>query len=146
MARIDLSDAPIIDHHAHALIKAQPQTVGELQVFFTESADPVRKAHYVPDTIMWMRGIRDLASYFQCEPTPDAVLTARNAIPLADLANAMWQAQNSEALFIDYGFGAAINYSVAELRPMIKQRISIAHAARNLCSGLYLEICHIPPS
>ncbi len=31
MPRIDLSDAPIIDHHAHALIKAQPQTVQQLQ-------------------------------------------------------------------------------------------------------------------
>jgi len=125
MPRIDLADAPIIDHHAHALIKAQPQTVAQLQTFFSESPDPVIKAQYVPDTIMWLWGIRELAGYFKCDPTPEAVLAARSAIPLADLANQMWQDQNSEALFIDYGFGAAINYSVAELRPMIQQKITM---------------------
>jgi hypothetical protein len=139
MIRIDLSDAPIIDHHAHALIKAQPQTVGELQNFFTESPDPIMKAQYVPDTIMWMRGIRDLAAYLQCESTPEAVLAARNAIPLADLANKMWQDQNSEALFIDYGFGAAINYSVEELRPMIKQRITMLMRLETFAQDLILQ-------
>ncbi|MCC7451923.1 MAG: amidohydrolase family protein [Anaerolineae bacterium] len=125
MPRIDLADAPIIDHHAHALIKAQPQTVAQLQTYFTESPDPVIKAQYVPDTIMWLWGIRELAGYFKCDLTPEAVLAARNAIPLADLANRMWQDQNSEALFIDYGFGAAINYSVAEMRPMLNQKIAM---------------------
>ncbi len=139
MARIDLSDAPIIDHHAHALARLQPQSVAELQNYFTESPDPVMKARYVPDTIMWMHGIRDLAGYFQCDPTPDGVLAARNAIPLADLANKMWQDQNSEALFIDYGFGAAINYTVAELRPMIKQRITMLLRLETFAQDLILQ-------
>ncbi len=124
MSRIDLSRAPIIDHHAHALIKTQPQTTADLQAFFTESPDPAIKARYVPDTLLWMWGIRELAAYFQCEVTPGAVLAARNAIPLADLANRMWEDQNSVALFIDYGFGAAINDSVAEMRATIKQPIA----------------------
>src|SRR3954462_3215819 len=102
-ARIDLSDAPIIDHHSHALARVQPQTVAELQNYLTESPDPVIKQRYVPDSIMWMWGIRELAGCFGCDPTPEAVLKARNAIPLADLANQMWQDQNSGALFIDYG-------------------------------------------
>src|SRR5258708_13154785 len=94
MARIDLSDAPIIDHHAHALARLQPQSVAELQNYFTESPDPVMKARYVPDTIMWMHGIRDLPGYFQCDPTPDGVLAARNAIALADFPNTIRQDQN----------------------------------------------------
>ena len=139
MPRIDLSDAPIIDHHSHALIKAQPQTVAQLQTYFTESPDPVIKAQYVPDTIMWLWGIRELAGYFKCDPTPEAVLAARNAIPLADLANRMWQDQNSEALFIDYGFGAASNYSVAELRPMINQKITMLLRLETFAQDLILQ-------
>jgi uncharacterized protein len=123
MPRIDLSDAPIIDHHAHALIKAQPETVQQLQNYFTESADPTIKAKFVPDSIMWMRGIRELAGYFGCDPTPETVIAARNAIPLPDLANQMWSAMNSGALFIDYGFGAAINHSVEEMRVFVQQPI-----------------------
>lgn len=123
MPPIDLADSPIIDHHAHALIKAQPQTVAQLQGYFTESADPTIKAKFVPDSIMWMRGIRELAAYFGCDPTPEAVLAARSAIPLPDLANQMWSAMNSGALFIDYGFGAAINYSVEEQRVFVQQPI-----------------------
>ncbi len=123
MPHIDLYDAPIIDHHAHALARVQPQTVAEYQTYFSESPDPVIKAKFVPDTIMWLWGIRELAGYLGCDPTPEAVLAARNAIPLPELANRMWRDQNSAALFIDYGFGAALNYSVEELRGMLAQPI-----------------------
>lgn len=123
MPHIDLYDAPIIDHHAHALARVQPQTVAEYQTYFSESTDPVIKAKFVPDTIMWMWGIRELAGYLGCDPTPAAVLAARNALPLPELANRMWRDQNSAALFIDYGFGAALNYSVEELRGMLTQPI-----------------------
>jgi hypothetical protein len=123
MTPIDLSDAPIIDHHAHAFARVQPQTVEAFQSYFTESPDPQIKAQYVPDTIMWMWGIRKLAEYFGCEPTAEAVLAARNAIPLRDLANAMWRDQNSAALFIDYGFGAAINYGVEEMAALADQPV-----------------------
>src|SRR5262245_7621645 len=102
--RIDLSSAPIIDHHMHSLLKAdQPINLARYQGFFTESPDPVIKAQYVPDTIMWQWGIRDLAGYFGCDPTPEAVLAARNAIPLSALSKNMWKDQNCEALFVDYG-------------------------------------------
>ncbi len=123
MPGIDLSAAPIIDHHAHALIKAQPQTVEQYRGFFSESPDPVIKSKYVPDSLMWLWGIRDLSGYFGCEPTAEAVLAARNALPLADLANRMWKDQNSGALFIDYGFGADINYSVEDMSRMVTQPI-----------------------
>src|SRR5664279_5651774 len=99
MSIIDLSDIPIIDHHAHALKKVtQPVTMGEYQGYFSESPDPVIKARYVPDTIIWQWAIRELAAYLHCEALPEAVLAARNALPLPELANGMWRDQNSETL------------------------------------------------
>lgn len=139
MTKIDLSDAPIIDHHAHALIKAQPQTVDQFQLYFTESPDPLIKAKFVPDTIMWMWGIRELASYFGCDPTPEAVVAARNAIPVMQLGNQMWKDTNSAALFIDYGFGAAINYSVSDLREMIDQPIEMLLRLETFAQELILQ-------
>jgi hypothetical protein len=123
MTRIDLSDVPIIDHHAHALALVQPKTVAEYQNYFSESADPIIKSKFVPDSIMWMWSIRELAAYLGCDPTPEAVVAARNAIPLPELANQMWASMNSGALFIDYGFGATINHSVESLRQFVKQPV-----------------------
>ena len=83
---IDLTGIPIVDHHAHSLLKTdQPLSMERYQGFFSESADPVVKSRDVPHSIMWQWGIRELAGYLGCEPTPEAVLAARSAIPLTEL-------------------------------------------------------------
>lgn len=125
-SRIDLSDVPIIDHHAHSLVKLQsPMTMDRFQGYFTESPEPVIKARYVPDSIMWMWAIRDLASFLGCEETAEAVLGARNALSLTDLANRMWRDTNSQTLLIDYGFRGAENYTPEELRATFNQKIEL---------------------
>jgi uncharacterized protein len=138
--RIDLAAAPIIDHHMHALLRPeQPIDLPRYQGFFTESPDPVIKTQYVPDSIMWLWSIRDLAAYFGCDPTPEAVLEARNAMPLPDLANGMWRDQNSEVLMVDYGFRGAENYSPEELRAMLDQRIELILRLETFAQELILE-------
>src|SRR4051812_33305458 len=98
---IDLSDIPIIDHHAHALRKlTEPLPLAQFQGYFSESGDPVIKSQYVPDSIIWLWGIRELAGYLNCDPTPEAVVSARNALSIHDLANGMWSDQNSDTLLI----------------------------------------------
>ena len=74
---------------------------------------------------MWQWGIRELAGYLHCKPTPNAVFAARNALPLQELANGMWRDQNSETLLIDYGFRTAENYTPEEMRTTFNQRIEI---------------------
>ncbi len=123
--KIDLADIPIIDHHAHALIKTNPpQTLAQYQVYFSESGDPLVKQRDVPHSIMWMWGIRELADYFGCDPTPEAVLAARNSRNLQEYANDMWTRQNSELLMIDYyGFGGGQNYTPEEMAMTFNQKI-----------------------
>src|SRR5262245_48859309 len=138
--RIDLADAPIIDHHMHALMKTdQPIDAERYQGFFTESPDPIIKARHVPHSIMWQWGIRDLASFLGCDPTPEAVRAARNAIPLADLANHMWKDQNCEMLLIDYGFRGAENYSPEALRDMLDLRIELIMRLETFAQELILK-------
>ncbi len=137
---LDLSDIPIVDHHAHALKKAaQPLALVDYQGYFTESPDPVMKARYVPDTIMWLWGIRELAGYLNCAPTAEAVLAARNALPLRDLANGMWRDQNSEILLIDYGFRGAENYTPEEQRAAFNQRIEMLLRLETFAQELILQ-------
>src|SRR5260221_1812643 len=138
--RIDLSDAPIIDHHMHSLYKAdQPIALERYQGYFSESGDPTIKAQHVPHTIMWQWAIRDLAGYLGCEPTPQAVLGARNALPLTDLANRMWKDQNCEALLVDYGFRGAENYSPQELRSMLSLRVELIMRLETFAQDLILK-------
>ncbi len=137
---IDLSDIPIIDHHAHSLLKtAQPLSMERFQGFFTENGDATVKARDVPHTILWQWGIRDLAGYLGCEPTAEAVLAARNAVPLADLANGMWRDQNSETLIIDYSFRGAENYTPEELRATFNQKIELLLRLETFAQDLIME-------
>lgn len=124
MTKIDLSGVPIIDHHAHPLLKtAEPLTLERFQGFFTESPDPVVKARDVPHTLVWQWGLRELAGYFGCEPTPEAVLAARNARPPGELANGMWRDQGCAALLVDYGYRSAENFTPEELRAALDLRV-----------------------
>ncbi len=137
---IDLADVPIVDHHAHALKKiAEPMALGEFQGYFTESPDPLVKARDVPDTIIWQWGIRELAGYLNCEPTAAAVLAARNALPLPQLADDMWRDQNSETLLIDYGFRGAENYTPEEMRAAFNQRVEMLLRLETFAQELILR-------
>lgn len=137
---IDLSDIPIIDHHAHALKKVSaPLSMAEFQGYFSESGDLTIKAQYVPDTIIWMWAIRELAGYLNCEPTAEAVLAARNALPLQTLANGMWRDQNSDTLLIDYGFRGAENFSPEEQRATFNQKVEMLLRLETFAQELILQ-------
>ena len=137
---IDLSSIPIIDHHAHALLKThEPLSMERFQGYFSESPDPVIKAQYVPDSIIWLWGIRELAGYLGCEPTAEAVLAARNAVPLRDLANGMWRDTNSKTLLIDYGFRGAENFTPEEMAANFNQKIEMLLRLETFAQTLILE-------
>ncbi len=137
---IDLSDIPIIDHHAHALKKVGgAMALAEFQGYFSESGDPVIKARYVPDTIIWQWAIRELAGYLKCEPSAEAVLAARNALPLPELANGMWRDQNSDTLLIDYGFRGAENFTPEEQRATFNQKIEMLLRLETFAQDLILQ-------
>lgn len=140
MPRLDLSQIPIIDHHAHALRKVTaPLTLEQYQGYFTESADPVVKSRDVPHTIMWQWAIRELAAYLDCEPSAEAVLNRRNAVPLVELANGMWDDQNSDTLLIDYGFRGAENYTPEELRATFNQKVELLLRLETFAQELILQ-------
>ncbi|MBZ0302095.1 MAG: amidohydrolase family protein [Anaerolineae bacterium] len=138
--QIDLSAIPIVDHHAHALTKAvQIASLVQYQGYFSESPDPIIKARYVPDSIMWLWAIRELAGYLDCEPTAEAVFAARNARPIQELANGMWTDQNSVVLMIDYGFRSAENYTPEELRATFNQRVEMILRLETFAQDLILQ-------
>ena len=80
-----LRQIPLVDHHAHSVLRAHPATLDEFRGLFSESADP-RQWPHVATAVSYRRGIEQLARELGCEATQvDAVETGllRIAIGLA---------------------------------------------------------------
>lgn len=97
-----LSAVGLVDHHAHGILRAQP-TLDEFRGLFTESTDP-RQWPHVPTSLTYRRAVRELAGFFGCAPTEDAVYERRLAADPADYASALLRATGTEALLVDDGF------------------------------------------
>jgi uncharacterized protein len=120
----DLAAIPILDHHCHPLIRAgQPLGARELQRFFTESADETVRAEHVPQTVFFRWAIRELAGFFDCAPTVEAVLAARAARHPDELASQMLGDARVAAVLVDHGYQAGDCYDQAELRARLPCRV-----------------------
>lgn len=75
---MNLSNIPIIDHHAHPLLKPEAtRDVAGFRRWFTESTDPEVHAHHVPHSLFFRTGLRWLAELLDCEPALETILAAR---------------------------------------------------------------------
>jgi uncharacterized protein len=127
---LDLSDISIIDHHAHALLRKPPATVVEWLAFFSESRDPALVAGHVPDTLFFRYAVKALARLLGCEPTPEAVLNARDRLgPHIDpsgrsaWAELLIRDANISTMLIDYGFRGPENYGPEEMHRLLPCRL-----------------------
>lgn len=121
---MDLSTLPIVDHHAHSLLKAEATaTAANFRQWFTESTDPEVHAQHVPHSLFFRTGLRWLAELLDCEPTLEAYLAARAALPYEDWVRRLFQAANIRVLLCDYGYQSDDGYSHAELQALLPCRI-----------------------
>ncbi len=136
---VDLSPVPIVEHHVHALLRQQPRTVQAYLALFTEGDDPELIARHVPHTVFFRWAVRELAAFLGCEPTVEAVLAARNALPLAELAQRCFRDARIEALLVDYGFREAENLGLAEMEAVTGCRTRPILRLETLAEALILE-------
>jgi predicted TIM-barrel fold metal-dependent hydrolase len=97
-----LSGIALVDHHAHGILRAQP-SLDEFRGLFSESPDP-RQWRHVATGVTYRRAMRELGSFFGCEPTERGVYEHRLASDPAEYASALLRATNTEALYVDGGF------------------------------------------
>lgn len=55
---LDLSAIPILDHHAHPLLRQPPATPDDWQRFFTESGEPALISNHVPNTLFFRYAVK----------------------------------------------------------------------------------------
>lgn len=100
---MDLSHIPIYDHHAHALYYENVWRSERIEPYFTEAYDPVILNDFVKDNLYFRRSVRDLAEFYKCEATTEAVLEARQTWNYQELCQTMFKAANISHWLIDDG-------------------------------------------
>jgi len=104
MAAIDLTDIPLVDNHCHGILRQQPVEVAAWHERFTESRDPGMPREHVQTTLLYRRLIHEMAAFFDCAPSEDAVLEARRGRDGDALIGDLLRAARIEALLIDQGY------------------------------------------
>jgi uncharacterized protein len=105
MTPIDLSSIPLADNHCHGIYRTQaPLDVAAWRGLFTESTDQGMRSKHVTTTLFYRRLVREMAIFFDCEPTEEAILAARQKLDEQDLIRSFLRAANFDVLFIDKGY------------------------------------------
>ena len=111
---MNLNHIPILDHHAHPLLRPEAiQTAVSFQQWFTESTHPATHQHHVPHSLFFRTGIKWLAELLGCEATITAVLAARAAIPYTQWSHRLFNDANISMVLCDYGYSTADSYTPA---------------------------------
>ncbi|TML87110.1 MAG: hypothetical protein E6G08_11185 [Actinobacteria bacterium] len=100
--RGSLDAIPLVDHHAHGILRAQP-TLDEFRGLFSESPDP-RQWPHVATGVTYRRAMRELGSFLGCDGTEAAVYERRLATDPAEYASTLLQATGTEMLLVDDGY------------------------------------------
>jgi|AGTN01.2.fsa_nt_gi Predicted metal-dependent hydrolase of the TIM-barrel fold len=112
---IDLSEALLIDNHAHSLAKRHMELdVIEFRRLFSESSSILVLENDVPQSLQYqhmLKCLRKVTGYGDEEE----LIAARQAVSAPDYVNQLWDDASIAALLIDDGFNADKNVSIAEL-------------------------------
>jgi len=137
---MDLAAIPIIDHHAHSLLKPEAtQTPAGFRQWFTESTDPEIQAQHVAHSLFFRTGLRWLAELLGCEPSLEAVLAARSAQPYERWARRLFTEANITMLLCDYGYQGAAAYSHAELQALLPCQVEPILRLETLAEALIIQ-------
>src|SRR5207249_3231865 len=97
-----LSAVGLVDHHAHGILRKRP-TLDEFRGLFSESPDP-RQWPHVANGLTYRRAMRELAAFFGCEETEEAVYEHRLSSDFAEYASQLLQATGTQTLLVDDGY------------------------------------------
>jgi predicted TIM-barrel fold metal-dependent hydrolase len=101
---LDLSAIPVVDNHCHAVLLNQTMDTPRFRRFFTESYDPIFAERHIQNTVYYLWMLRQMASFYGCSNTEDAILATRNKLDCISLTERLFRAANIDTLVLDTGF------------------------------------------
>ncbi|OKH48836.1 amidohydrolase [Calothrix sp. HK-06] len=103
---MDLTDIPLIDQHAHNLLKPEVAAQYPYSAAFTESYHPEIINYHARYTFFYQRSLREVAALLNCEAEETAILARRQSLGLEELTHIYFRAANLEAIYLDDGLQA----------------------------------------
>jgi uncharacterized protein len=100
-----LTTIPLVDHHAHGILRAPPASLDEFRGLFSESPDP-RQWPHVASSVTYRRAIALVAEHLGCDVDEQAVYERRLTADPGEYASSFLRATNTELLLVDDGYPA----------------------------------------
>jgi len=101
---VDLSAIPIVDQHAHNLLRPEHARAFAYPSAFTEGYAAEVVTRHVRETLFFRRSMREIAELLGCEPRLEAILDARERLGFEALARRCFEAAGFQAILLDDGF------------------------------------------
>jgi len=136
---LNFSAIPILDHHAHSLLRRPPAGLRDWLKIFTESADPDVIFHHVPQTLFFQFAVKALAGWLGCEPKPESILAERDKLGPHGWAGRLIRDANITGMLMDYGFQNAESYAHDELAKLLPCRVEPILRLETLAQKLILQ-------
>lgn len=100
---MNLSEIPLIEQHAHNILKSEVAANYPFAAAFTEGYDPEIVNYHAKHTLFYRRSLREIATLLNCEPEETAILAHRQNLGLENLTRIYFEAANLEAIYLDDG-------------------------------------------
>lgn len=119
-----VDDIPFEDHHVHAPYRDQgPLSLSDFRRPFTESAIEDVWDVQLPSQLGYRWMVRELALLLGVEPTEEAVLESRNAVPPAEYHRMLAQDANISAAYADDLFAFGDCYDISAWSELLGCRV-----------------------
>ncbi|AFY31516.1 amidohydrolase family protein [Calothrix sp. PCC 7507] len=101
---MNFNDIPLIDQHAHNVLKPEVAASYPYAAGFTEGFHPEIINHHARHTLFYRRSLREIAALLACEPQEAAIVARRESLGIENLTQVYFRAANLEAIYLDDGF------------------------------------------
>lgn len=101
---LDLTDLAVVDNHCHPILRMQQMDILQFRSYFTEATHAVFASMHVPNAVYYLWMLRQMAAFYGCERTEEAVIAARNSFDTETLLHRLVQAANIDTLVLDIGY------------------------------------------
>ncbi|HEU5228427.1 MAG TPA: amidohydrolase family protein [Ktedonobacteraceae bacterium] len=101
---LDLSDLAVVDNHCHPVLLTQQMDVLQFRSYCTEATHASFATTHVHNTVYYQWLLRQMAAFYDCEPTEQVVIAARNSFDADALLHRLVQAAKIDTLVLDPGY------------------------------------------
>ena len=98
---LDLTGIPVVDNHCHPVLLNQQMDAVRFRGYFSEASHPSFAEQHVSHTVYYLWMLRQMATFYGCQPIEEDILFARNRLDSDSLIERLLRAANIDTLIFD---------------------------------------------